>query len=221
MVTDLDSSTAKKALAERRYFSLSYDIPKTLNDLAELIRSRIRRVALAVHESGYLVPEDNVEEIRTTIKVATTAINEKRREAGKPDIEAPKIRLLKIDAGELPEILDWAKERAEQIVKDLTKSFEERLAAVVPNVEKAIESKKLEINDKAREIAQRKKAILRDLKKRAEDADAAFFWFASTGNAKSVLKGVFGLIDAERKALSEVAQLGDEALHQTQLPLTT
>jgi uncharacterized protein YeeX (DUF496 family) len=219
-VVDITSKAAQEAIKARRYFSLSYDIPKTLDDLAELIRSRIRRYALAVHESGYLLPEENVTEIRDIIKAATTAINEKRREAGKEIIEAPKIRLLKIDADELPEILDWAKERAEQIVKELTKSFEERLAAVVPNVEKAIESKKIEVNDKAREIAQRKKAILRDLKKRSDDADAAFFWFASTGNAKSVLKGVFGLIDAERKALSEVAQIGETPYQQSQLPVT-
>lgn len=221
MVMDLDTKAAREKLSERRYFSLSYDIPTTLNDLAELVRSSIRSHALAVHESGYLVPEENVKQIKEIIAAATVAINDKRAKANKPVAEIPKIRLLKVDADQLPEILDWAQERAEQIVKDLTKSFEERLANVVPLVEKAIETKKLDVNDKAREIAQRKKAILRDLKKRAEDADAAFFWFASTGSAKSVLKSVLGLIDAEKKALKEVAQLGDEALHQTQLPLAT
>jgi len=217
---DVTSRTAQEALKSRRYHSLSYDIPTTLNDLAELIRSRIRPYALAVHESGYLLPEENVQTIRETINVATTAINEKRREAGKPNIAAPKIRLLKIDADELPEILDWARERAEQIVKDLTKSFEERLAAVVGLVEKAIDAKKIDVNDKAVEIAARKKAILRDLKKRAEDADTAFFWFASTGSSKADLKGVLGLIDAEKKALAEVAQIGDVPLKQEVIPTT-
>lgn len=219
-MVDISNKHAQEALQSRRYFSLSYDIPKTLDDLAELIRAKIRPFALSVHESGYLVPEENVQTIRDTIRAAVVSINEKRREAGKHDIEPPKIRLLKIDATELPEILDWAKERADEIVKALTKSFEERLAAVLPLVEKAIEAKKLDVNDKAREVAQRKKAILRDLKKRAEDADAAFFWFASTGSSKAVLKSVLGLIEAERTALKEVAQIGDTALKQETLPTT-
>lgn len=219
-MVDIDSKAAQEAIQSRRYFSLSYDIPTTLNDLAELIRTRIRPFALAVHESGYLVPESNVQSIRDTINVATTAINEKRIAAGKPHIESPKIRLLKIDADQLPEILDWAQERSAQIVKDLTKSFEERLAAVTGLVEKAIDAKKLDVNDKATEIAARKKAILRDLKKRAEDADAAFFWFATAGGARSLLKGVLGLIDAEKKALAEVAQIGATPLKQEVIPTT-
>lgn len=220
MVNDISTKAAQDKIQSRRYFSLSYDIPKTLDDLAELVRAKIRPIALAVHESGYLVPEENVKDVRDTIEAATVAINQKRTDAGKGIIDAPKIRLLKIDADQLPEILDWAQERAEQIVKDLTKSFEERLANVLPLVEKAIDAKKVDVNDKAREVAQRKKAILRDLKKRAEDADAAFFWFASTGNAKAVLKGVLGLIEAERTALKEVAQIGETPLKQQPLPTT-
>lgn len=217
---DIDTPEALDRLKARRYYTLSYDIPKTLNDLADLIRGLIRPSALAVHESGYLVPEENVPAIRETIKAATIAINDKRLKAGKPFIEAPRIRLLKVDADQLPEILDWAKERADEIVAELTKSFEDRLAAVVGLVEKAIEAKKVDVNDKATEIRARKRAILRDLKKRAEDSDAAFFWFASTGNSKSLLKGVLGLIDAERTALKEVAQIGETPLVQGQLPVT-
>lgn len=219
-MVDIDSKVAQEAIQSRRYFSLSYDIPTTLNDLAELIRSRIRPFALAVHESGYLVPEANVQSIRDTINVATTAINDKRIAAGKPHIASPRIRLLKIDADQLPEILDWAEERSAQIVKDLTASFEFRLAAVTGLVEKAIEAKKLDVNDKAVEIAARKKAILRDLRKRAEDADAAFFWFATAGGARFLLKSVLGLIDAEKKALAEVSQIGETALKQEVIPTT-
>jgi len=61
-MVDITNKAAQEALQSRRYFSLSYDIPTTLNDLAELIRSRIRSFALAVHESGYLVPEANVQQ---------------------------------------------------------------------------------------------------------------------------------------------------------------
>ncbi len=214
----VDLTNGLERLKKGRYFSLSYDIPKTLDDLANLIRSKIRRYALAVHESGYLVPSENVLDIRDIIKTATVAVNEKRRAEGDVTVAEPKIRVLLIDENELPEILDWAKERAEEIVKEIAKSFEERLARVVPGVEKAIEDKKVDLNEKSKEIASRKKAILRELKKRAEDADSAFFWFASTNDAKSALKGVIGLIEAERNALKEVAQIGETPLKQEPLP---
>lgn len=212
-----DKAAQDKLQGERRYYSLSYDIPKVLTDLADLIRTAIRSAALAVHESGYLVPEENVAKVREIIQAATIAINEKRLAKGGATIEAPKIRLLKIDQDQLPEILDWAQERADQIARELSESFEKRLANVVPLVEEAIQKKRIDVNDKASEIALRKKAILRDLKKRAEDATAAFFWFSTTRDAKSVLKGVIGLIEAERKALKEVAQLGDVPLVQSQI----
>ncbi|MGH9390234.1 MAG: hypothetical protein ACRD1Z_11515 [Vicinamibacteria bacterium] len=133
-------------------------------------------------------------------------------------IADPKIREILIDETELPEILDWAHGRAGEIVQELTESFEKRLASVVGNVERAIEAKKLDVNEKAKEVASRKRAILRELKKRAEDADAAFFWFASANDAKSALKGVIGLIEAERNALKEVAQIGETPLKQEVLP---
>jgi hypothetical protein len=219
-MVDIASKEGQEALGSQRYYSLSYDIPTTLNDLAELIRSRIRRYALSVHESGYLVPAANVDAIRDTVKVATTAINDKRLAAGKPHIASPKIRLLKIDADQLPDILDWAQERSVEIAKEITASFEARLMGVTALVEKAIEAKTVDMSDKSTEIATRKKAILRDLKKRAEDADAAFFWFATAGGAKSLLKAVLGLIEAEKLALAEVSQIGETPLKQTVMPTT-
>ena len=222
-MSDIAGTRGQKALKDaqaegRRYFSLSYDIPKEYDELADKIRTEIRRYALSVHESGYLVPEENVDGVKEIVKTSTLAINESRRAKGLGDIHFPKVRVLKIDAGELPEILDWARERGEQFVKDITASFEKRIADVAAHVEKAITAKKVEVNDKAKEIAKRKKAILRDLRKRVDDAETVFFWFATTDNIKSALKASKAVLDAEFAALKEVAQIGDTPLKQPQLP---
>jgi CHASE3 domain sensor protein len=216
---DVTSKAAQEALASgRRYYTLSYDIPKVMSDLAEAIRKRIRSYALAVHESGYLVPEENVAKIKDIITASAVDINANREKKGKSTVAVPKIRLIKADADQLPEILDWYKERSETMLAELRDSFATRLAGVLPTVEKLIADSKVDVNDKAKEIVSRKRAILRDLKKRAEDADAAFFWFAATGDTRSAVKGVLSLIDAERKALNEVKQLGETVLSQGALP---
>jgi hypothetical protein len=214
MTTVKDISGNEQEVRARRYYSLSYDIPKTMSDLADAIRTRIRSKALAVHESGYLVPEENVKAVKDIITASAVDVNATRESKGKSTVEVPKIRLLKIDAEELPEILDWAKERAEDFVAELRKSFDTRLSSVLASVEKLVEAGKLDVNDKAKEVVARKRAILRDIKKRAEDADAAFFWFNSTGDAKSAIKGVMGLVEAERRALQEVTQFGEAVLSQ-------
>lgn len=223
MAADIAGTRGQKALNDakaegRRYFSLSYDIPKQYDELADKIRTEIRRYALSVHESGYLVPEENVDGVKEIVKASTLAINEQRRAKGLSDIHFPKVRVLKIDAAELPEILDWARERGTQFVKDITASFEKRIADVAAHVEKAIAEKKVEVNDKAKEIAKRKKAILRDLRKRVEDAETVFFWFATTDDIKSALKASKAALEAEFTALKEVAQIGDTALKQPHLP---
>ena len=204
-------------LKETRYGSLSYDIPKVLSDLANLIRHKIRPYALAVHESGYLIPWQNREAIQEIVREAHIAINAKRAEKGQPSIPLTKVRVLKVDADQLPEVLDWAHEKMEEFTKEVAKSFETRMGRVVATVEKAIADAKLDVNDKAREIAAKKRAILRDLKKRVEDAEAAFFWFATTDNVKSALKASIGLFEAEIVALKEVTMLGDTALKQEQI----
>lgn len=220
-MVDITSGKGQEALkSDRRYFSLSYDIPKEYDDLASKIRSEIRRYALSVHESGYLVPEENVGGVKEVVREATLLVNEARRAKGLRDISFPKVRVLKIDQQELPEILDWARERGTQFVKDITASFEKRIADVALNVEKAIEAKKIEINDRAKEIASRKKAILRDLKKRVEDAETVFFWFATTDDIRSSLRASKAVFEAEIAALREVTQIGETPLKQGTLTST-
>jgi hypothetical protein len=203
-----------------RYGMLSYDIPKSLDDLANLIRSRIRKYALMVHESGYLIPWDHKDAILDIVKAAQLAINEKRAEAGQPSIPETKVRCLKLDADQHVEILDWAQEAMDRFMTEVRESFQKRTAAILPRIEAMIEAKDLDINNKAIEISRRKRAVLRELRKKVTDAEGVFVWFAMSGQVKEALKAHTQLFDAELKALRDVKMLGDQPMKQGRMPST-
>lgn len=198
------------------YWLLSYDIPE--DDLSELVRRSIRRYAVMVHESGYVVHAKCKVTVEELIKEAILAADEKRREDGKSRLSYTRVRWCRSDRfGDDQTILDWTSEAMDRFNKEITESFEKRMANVVPKVEKAIEEKKLDVNEKAKTIADKKKAILRDLKRRVEDAESAFVWFAMTNKVHSALKASRDLFEAELLALKEVTQLGETALVQSRL----
>ncbi len=201
-----------------RYGSLSYDIPKTLDDLATMIRSKIRRYALMIHESGYFIPWQFKDPVLELVKEAVLAANQKRIEKKLPEIKPPKVRIFLVDRDSNLDVLDEAKDAMQRFTNDITESFTKRMASVVGHVEKAIEEKKIEVNDKAKEIAARKRAIIRELKKKVTEADGLFGWFAMSDSINHALKATTKLFDAELTALKQVAMLGETPLKQGQLP---
>jgi len=201
-----------------RYGSLSYDIPKALDDLATMIRSKIRRYALMIHESGYFIPWQFKDPVLELVKEAVLAANERRLEKKLPAIKPPKVRIFLVDRDSNLDVLDEAKDAMERFTNDITESFTKRIASVVAHVEKAIEEKKVEINDKAKEIANRKRAIIRELKKKVSEADGLFGWFSMSDSIAHALKATTKLFDAELAALKQVAMLGETPMKQGQLP---
>lgn len=204
----------------QRYGNLSYDIPKAMDDLAELIRRKIRPYALMVNESNYLIPWQNRDAILEIVKEAQLIVNENRRAEKRPEVTKTNVRCLLIDETNTVEVLDWAKERMDEIVEEVKDSFRTRMGAVIPKIEKLIDEKKLDVNDKAKEISSRKRAILRDLKKRVEDAEKTFVWFSMSDQVRSALKASVNLFEAEIAALKQVAMLGGTPVKQEQVPGT-
>lgn len=200
-----------------RYGSLSYDIPKTLDDLACLVRTKIRRYALMIHESGYFIPWKFKDAVLELVKEAVLAANEKRTTKGLPSITPPKVRIFLVDMDSNLDVLDEATDAMARFTNDITESFTKRIAAVMGHVEKAIEEKKVEVNDKAKEIANRKRAIIRELKKKVSEAEGLFGWFAMSDSIQHALKASQKLFDAELAALKQVAMLGETPLKQSQL----
>lgn len=223
--------------SKMRYGSLSYDIPKEFDDLANLIRSKIRTYALMIHESGYIVPWQHKDMITDIVKTAILATNDNRKRANEREVKLaseekrqpklapeiarpPKVRVFLIDSDSNLDVLDEAKDAMDRFVNDITESFQKRTAAVIGYVEKAIEDKKIEINDKAKEIANRKRAIIRELRKKVSDAEGVFVWFAMSDSVKHALKAMTKLFDAELTALKKVAMLGETPMKQSEIPAT-
>lgn len=213
-----DLAEALESLKGKRFGMVSWDIPKEHDDLAEMIRRVIRPHALMVHESGYLFPWEHKATLLELIREAHVAINERRTKNGKPELTVTKVRALPIDPEGLPEIVDWAHERMREFVARITESFETRTGAVLKRVEEAIEKGKLDVNEKAKNVAFKKKAIIRDLKRRVSDAEQVFFWFAVTDDVKSAMKASNKLFESEMQALKEVAQIGTDTYKQEQVP---
>lgn len=204
-----------------RYGSLSYDIPKQLDDLANMVRSKIRKYALMVHESGYFIPWQFKDPVLELVKEAVISANENRIAKKLPAITPPRVRIFLVDRDSNLDVLDEAKDAMAKFVNDITESFTKRTAAVIAHVEKAIEEKKIEANDKAKEISKRKRAIIRELKKKVTEADGLFGWFAMSDSIKHALKASSKLFDAELAALKQVAMLGETPLKQGQIPEKT
>jgi len=223
--------------SKMRYGSLSYDIPKSLDDLANMIRSKIRKYALMIHESGYFIPWQFKDPVLEIVKEAVLVANENRKARNAkeasiaasenreakilPEITPPRVRIFLVDCDSNLDVLDEAQDAMTKFTNDITESFVKRTAAVVAHVEKAIADKEIEVNDKSKEIAKRKRAIINDLKKKVSDADGVFGWFSMTDSIKHALKASLKLFDAELSALKQVAMLGDTALKQEQIPNRT
>lgn len=193
-------------LSARRYGMISYDIPDDLSDLSASIRTSIRKVAFMVHKSGYVLPYENRAAVEELVKEAHLLANEKRREKGQPEIPVTIVRIMPIDPAGNAEIMDWVNEAAIQFAKDITASLEERLSKIAMAVEKAVNEEKIPASDMPKEKYRRRRAVVTDLKKRLEDADAALFWFATTNNVKSAMKATKELIAAQEEILRRERQ---------------
>jgi hypothetical protein len=223
--------TTERDFSKQEYVFLSYDIPTEYNDLADQIRHRIRTFALRVGRSDYLAPIEHRETVNELVKEAHLYVNDARRQK-REKIKDPKLQKKYADIGHTQvrslyvapksnaDVMDWCNEAAERFTKEITESLQTRLDKVNSLVEKAIENKKLDPNDREKSVLQRKRTIIRDLKKKLEDVEKSFFWFLTTENVNSAMKATVDLLNAEWKAIKEVKYLNGKPHVQRTMPDT-